>query len=149
MHIVNISDIKDDSILQKTNYINGIDFLDGDQCNFIVNAAENNIKTIESWFNILGIKYDNVYIINNNIRYTIGSSELSLSGLSSGERYLLYLLAGKKIEKQIVAGGLFERLGSKYAELVIEQFKDYNNLTIITYNALLSTDAKKYVRREL
>ena len=115
MHIVNISDIKDDSILQKTNYINGIDFLDGDQCNFIVNAAKNNIETIKSWFNILGIKYNSVYIINNSIRYTIENNELSLSDLSSGERYILYLLAGKKIEKPIVAGGLFERLGSKYA----------------------------------
>ena len=47
MRIINISDIKDDSVLQKMNYVNGIDFLDGDQCNFVVNVAANSGEEVK------------------------------------------------------------------------------------------------------
>lgn len=149
MKIINISDIKDDSIFLKKNYINGIDFLDSEQCQFVVNAAKNNITTIKKWLDLLSVNYDDAYFINGNIRYKVGNTELSLSDLSSVERYLLYLLAGREIEEQIIAGGLFERLGRKFERLVIDQFKNYEGLTVIIYNALLPEDARQYIRKEL
>jgi hypothetical protein len=86
MKIIYVDDIKDQSILKRIETINGVYFMDKEQCNVIISAANNSIDTLKEWFNIIGIQYDNIKIINENIVYTVNKKDLYLADLSSGER---------------------------------------------------------------
>ena len=52
-------------------------------------------------------------------------------------------MAGKAINANIVACGLFERLGGRLEAVALREFRDYENLTVVIYNALLPK-AQKY-----
>ncbi len=144
MRLIKIENLRgNDRILRGINVVNGITFLGYEQRKFVLEAANNDLNIIKNWFTKIGICYDSIEIVKNNIYYTVGGETLSLPDLSSGERFLLYLMAGKAINANIVACGLFERLGGRLEAVALREFRNYENLTVVIYNALL-LKAQKY-----
>lgn len=135
MKIIRNQNIKDTSVLLKYRVIENINFLNKDDCKFIVESANHNINTIKKWYDIIGIQYSNIEIIANNyIIYTVNNESLMLADLSSGERLLLFLLACKNVNEQnILVRSLFERLGSRLTDVVCNNLTDYEGLTVISY----------------
>ena len=117
--------------------ITEVTFLDTDSCDFIVEASNNNVNTIKNWFNTIGVEYTDISLVGNDITYYIEDKALKLSSLSSGEAYILYLLACKAENKKICAFSVLEIMGSRLQNIVYEQFKDYSELTIVTFNAIV------------
>jgi hypothetical protein len=149
MKIIYVDDIKDQSILKRIETINGVYFMDKEQCNVIISAANNSIDTLKEWFNIIGIQYDNIKIINENIVYTVNKKDLYLADLSSGERYILYLLACKQLNANIIAEGLLERLGNRLRNVVKEHLTNYSNLIVVYYNSYINSEFEKYAVKEI
>lgn len=149
MKYIHIKNIKDDSILQKRDFISSVTFIDSDTCNTVAEACSHGVNTLKSWFNTIGIEYTKIIIVHNTIRYVVDGIVLSLSDLSSGERYMLYLLACKQLHKELIAGGLFERLGSRLETVATNIVKDYDELTIIVYNAYIPKELKQFEVKEI
>ncbi|MCM1222807.1 MAG: hypothetical protein NC548_50955 [Lachnospiraceae bacterium] len=136
MKIINNKYITNTQELLNYRVIDGISFLNRDDQKFIVDAANHDIDKIKEWFNIIGIKRDDISIMADNyIVYTVNGKTLMISDLSSGERLLLYTLACREVNKQgIILKSLFERLGSRLTKVAEEVLKDYNNIIVIWYN---------------
>lgn len=134
MKIIDIDNIKDSSVFGKQQNVNGVSFLNKSEIDIVLKAANNDVNTIRNWFDIINIRYDKLYLVAKMPVYIVDGEELFLSNLSSGERFLLYIIACKQLEMQIVAKGLFERLDSKLTPNIIELLRCYKNLTVITYN---------------
>ena len=136
MKLINIKDVSDNFLRQ--NYtINNVSFLDKDSCYFIYDSCNGDISVIKDWFNKIKIKHDSISFIGKFVVYTVDGEQLMLADLSAGERYLLYLLSCKYVNKCVIAKSLFERLGGTLEDFVYEEFKDYDNLTIIIYNFIV------------
>lgn len=148
MKIIDIKNV-DDSIFQKNNLIKGVSFLDMEDCMFIYTASKGSISVIKSWFDKIGVIYDSIYFVGKMVVYTVQNVELTLSNLSSGERYILYLLACKNVNKKVIAVSLFERLGSRLEHVVYNEFKDYDFLVVITYNFIIDPDFKYLCVKEV
>lgn len=149
MRYIEVSDIKDDSILQRRDYINNVTFLDSDTCNIVIEACNSDLNILKLWFNKINIEYTDIFIVHNKIYYTIDDMTLCLSDLSSGERYALYLIACKQLHKDLIAASVFERLGRRLEAVVTSIVKDYDELTIIVYNAILPKELHQYRVKEL
>lgn len=149
MKIVKYKDISDDSILQTMTVISGVTFLIKEQCMEVLNAADNSKDKLKQWFDIIGIKYDELNVEGKNINYIVNNTELSLSDLSSGERLLLYLLACKISNKPLVVKSLFERLGNRLEQVVFENLSDYTNLIVIVYNAYPKKEFEQFFVKEI
>lgn len=147
MKIVKYTDISDRK-LRTSNCIDGVTFLLSDEHELVKEAAVN-VETIKKWFDIVGIKYDNINMIGNRFIYNIGDKQMDLSELSSGERYIIYLLACKKLGKHVIAQGLFERMGSRLEGVIFNNLMDYENLIVVTYNAILTKEFKEYMVEEV
>lgn len=72
------------------------------------------------------------------IAYSVNNKTLSLSKLSSEERFILFLMACKKIDASVLAIGLFERLGKRLTDVVYNNLIDYNNLVVLLSNVYLN-----------
>lgn len=119
--------------------INGVSFLDSDQVAFIYKVCDGDMSNLCSMFNQIGIKFDSIQIMQEDyIAYSVNNKTLSLSKLSSGERFILYLLACKKVDISVLAIGLFERLGKRLTDVVYDNFLDYNNLVVLLSNVYLN-----------
>lgn len=149
MKIIKYQDIKDDGIFQKKEVISDINFLTSEEGMEVLQAANSDINTLEKWFYIIGIKHDSIKINGQQIVYSVGNVELSLAQLSSGERILLYLLACKVSNKPIIVKSLFERMGNRLENVVYNNLTDYENLTIILYNADIKPEFTPYFVKEI
>lgn len=147
MKIVNYDKISD-KVLRTSECVNGITFLSSEQNDLIIETAKD-ADRLKQWFDRIGIKYENIDIIGSRFVYKVGDKQLDLSDLSSGEKYILYLMACKQVNKEIIAQGLFERLGSRLEKVVLENFADYDALTVVVYNALLPKEFKPYFVEEI
>lgn len=128
MKVFNILDVMNrDDLLYSLDAIERVDFLTRDENEFIFETSKGSLDTIKNWFDTIGIDYDSISIENRSIIYCTSGNRMSLCDLSHGERFLLYILAGKSIEKRIIALGLFEILGSRLLEVAERNLKDYNN----------------------
>lgn len=150
MKIIRIDNIKDDTILQRMSYINGVTFLDIDQRKTVIDACNKDVNTLKSWFKIIKINYNDIVIHDNDVSYSVNNtSDLTLSDLSSGEKFLLYLLACKATEQPLIAAGLFERLGSRLEGVATNIIKDYDKLILIYYNAYLPMEIRQFEVEDL
>lgn len=71
-------------------------------------------------FHQIGVKFDKIQIMEEGyIAYSVNGKVLSLSKLSSGERFILYLLACKILNKKVLAIELFERLGKRLTDVIM------------------------------
>lgn len=119
--------------------VNGISFLDSDQVAFIYKVCNGNMLNLGTMFNQIGIKFDRIQIMQEDyIAYSVNNKTLSLSKLSSGERFILFLMACKKIDASVLAIGLFERLGKRLTDVVYNNLIDYNNLVVLLSNVYLN-----------
>ena len=141
MKIIDIRYV-DDSVFMNKSVKNNVLFLNSDDCKFIYEASNGNIDVIKNWFNIIGVCYDDVYFIGKLLVYKVDDVVLALPDLSSGERFILYLLACKYVNKEVIVVSLFERLGSRLERVVYNEFKDYDLLTVIIYSFIISPDFK-------
>lgn len=134
-----IKDIKCwDTYVGLKTIIDGVTFLNSKEISLIYKACDGSISKLCTLFNSIGIEYDKIDIMQKSyISYSIGENNLSLSQLSSGERFLLYLLACRETNTEIVAVGLFERLGDRLTEVVYDELRDFNGLTILLANVCL------------
>lgn len=149
MRIIDVENIKDSSVFRKTHTIDGVTFLNIDECNLVLEASNNNLDVIKGWFDLIGIKYQDIVINNgNHIIYFVNNHSLQLADLSSGERYILYLIACKKLKKKVIANGLFERLCSRLQKVVCNELADYDNLIVVYYNDY-PVELKDYIVEEI
>lgn len=124
--------------------VNGVSFLDSDQIAFIYRVCDSNVPELSTMFNKIGIKFDKIQIMQEDyIAYSVDGKILSLSKLSSGERFILYLMACKKVDISVLAIGLFERLGKRLTDVVYEELRDYRNLIVLLSNVYLN---KKFLQ---
>lgn len=146
-----ILDIKyvDDKLLNSESVKDEVLFLNSDECRFIYEASNGNITTVENWFKVIGIKHDNIYFTGKFLVYRKDGVDLTLPDLSSGERFVLYLLACKEVGRKVIALSLLERLGGRLEHIVYNEFKDDDFLTIITYNFIVSPDFKYLCVKEV
>lgn len=148
MKIVNFKNISNEFI--RRNYvIDNVSFLSRDECTFIYNSCDKDINILKCWFDKIGIVYNNLFFIGDSVFYTIDNMQFCLSDLSSGERYLLYLMACKKVNKEVVALSLFERLGGALEDVVYNEFKDYNNLTVVVFSFIINPKFKYLYKEEI
>ncbi len=149
MKIIDVENIKDASVFRKTHTVDGITFLSIDECKVVLEASNNNLETIKKWFDLIGVKYDDININNGTyITYSVNKNVLQLADLSSGERYILYLMACKSLNKKVIANGLFERLCSRLQKVVCNELVDYDNLIVVYYNDF-PIKLKNYIVKEL
>ncbi len=149
MRIIDVEDIKDASVFRKTYTVDGITFLSLDECKVVLEASNNNLETIKKWFDLIGVKYDDININNGTyITYSVNKNILQLADLSSGERYVLYLMACKNLKKKVIANGLFERLCSRLQKVVCNELADYDNLVVVYYNDF-PIELKEYIVEEI
>ena len=115
--------------MQRMNYGDGVTFLDADQRKTVIDACGKNVDILKNWFNTIKVNYNNWVIHDNDISYSINNaSDLTMSDLSSGERFLLFLLACKTLNMPLIAAGLFERTGNRLENIATNIIRDYDNL---------------------
>lgn len=148
MKIIDIQSISNDCIFQKVQTVNGISFLDSEQIMIVLDAVANK-NTIKGWFDKIGINYSDIKLYNNMIFYKIKNQWLPISELSSGEKYLLYLFACKQLKREVIALGLFERIGGRLESVVLKELWDYRSLTIVVYNVILPKEFAPYYVKEI
>jgi len=138
MHIRSIEHFSD-YVSFNGNVLNGVSFLDSDQVALIYNVCNGSALELNIMFNQIGVKFDDISIMREDyIAYSVNDKVLSLSKLSSGERFILFLMACKKMNSPVLAIGLFERLSKRLTDVVYNNFKDYDNLIILLSNVYLS-----------
>lgn len=137
--LINIEDV-DKDFLRRNYNIDNVSFLAMEDCSFVYNSCNGDMDAIRGWFDKIGIKYDSLSFVGELLVYSINGKQLLLSDLSSGERYLLFLLACKNVNRKVVALSLFERLGGRLEDLVYNEFKDYDNLTVIIFNFIIKPE---------
>lgn len=127
--------------------VDGVSFLDSKQTSLVYKACNGSKDTLCNLFHRVGIKFDDINILQEDyISYCVNGEILPLSKLSSGERFVLYLVACKKTNTPVLAVGLFERLGNRLADIVYEELRDYANLIILWSNASYDTKFRQYWR---
>lgn len=132
-------DCFDDYIKFNGIIVDGVSFLDSDQIALLYHAVNGNISELHTMFHQIGVVFDDIVTFREDyISYSVKNHVLSLSKLSSGERFLLFLLACKKLNMMVIAIGLFERLGKRLINVVYDNLQDYNNLIILLVNTHLN-----------
>lgn len=66
--------------------------------------------------------------------------------MSSGERFVLYLIACKINNISVLAISLFERIGDRLMNMVYNELGDYDNLTVLWVNASYPKSFMQYWR---
>lgn len=135
MKIISLDKIYDTDIYNRARVIDEMSLSDFEDRLKIVIAANYSKETIEDWFKAIGIQYDSLMVTKNNVIYTVDGEELTLTELSHGERYLLFLMACKVTDDVVIAQSLLEVLGHRLRMVLYEQLYDYTNLIIATLNA--------------
>lgn len=127
--------------------VNGVSFLDLKQIALVYKACGGNKEMLCDLFHRVGIKFDDINILQEDyISYCVNGKMLPLSKLSSGERFILYLIACKVTDTSVLAVGLLERLGDQLMDVVYKELKDYNNLIILWVNASYNKKFRQYWR---
>mgnify|MGYP001129350366 CR=1 FL=1 len=130
----------------KGEIVDGVSFLVSDQIVNVYDACCGDIDKLINMFKIVGVKFDHINVMMKScISYSVDGLDLTLADLSSGERFVLYLLACKKLKEEVLAIGLFEILGSRLMNVVYEELRDYENLTILLFNTCLDLKFNPYM----
>lgn len=139
MRIIDIHEYRNNLATGYIGYetVKKVTFLGRYKCDKVLKASKFNTNKIKEWFNAIGIKYTDIKIDGNEIIYYRDNVQLKLSELSSGEAYILYLLASKILEDKVLAIGLFERLGKRLEDVVYKELLNYENLIIVRTNYII------------
>lgn len=135
MKIIRLDKLRHTDLYRRSRVIKEMSLKDFDDRLKIVEAAKHSNETMEKWFKAIGVQYDTLHVTKANVLYTVGDVELTLTELSHGERYLLFLIACKVTNDVIIAESLLEILGYRLRRVLYEQLRDYDNLIIATLNA--------------
>lgn len=130
----------------KGEIVDGVSFLESDQIANVYKACDGDKEMVCDLFRRVGIKFESINVmLKSCISYSVNGVDLTLADLSAGERFLLYLLTCKVLKEEVLAVGLFEILGSRLMNVVYEELRDYENLTILLFNACLDPKFNPYM----
>lgn len=134
MKIVNFRPDNPEHIELMGKAIKDVTFNDFEDREFILKTAGYSEETLKEWFDIIGIKYDDIKIEGHNMLYTCGGNALYLTDLSHAEKYLLYIIAMQKCNKTLIVNGIREFMGSRICKVLDSVAGDYDKLTVIEYH---------------
>lgn len=130
----------------KGEILDGISFLESRQTTIVYDACCGDINKLITMFKIVGIKFDHINVMMKScISYSVDGLDLTLADLSSGERFVLYLLACKKLKEEVLAIALFEVLGDRLMNVVYDYLTDYDSLIILLMNVCLDPKFNQYM----
>lgn len=130
----------------KGEIVDGVSFLESDQMAIVYEACNGSKEKVAEMFKKIGIKFERINVVMRScISYSVDGIDLTLADLSSGERFVLFLMACKKLKEEVLAIGLFEILGDRLMDVVYEELRYYSGLTVLLFNVCLDLKFNPYM----